>query len=72
MKLGDVILIARRQKKMTQDDLAEACDSNRASVSLWESNARMPSLVSFCKLTHALELSDESILKALEEVRCTK
>ena len=53
MRLGNNIQYLRRQKQMTQEQLAERMDVSRQTVSRWEANAVTPELdklVAMCEL----------------------
>ena len=53
MRLGSNIQYLRRQKQMTQEQLAERMDVSRQTVSRWETNAVTPELdklVAMCEL----------------------
>lgn len=48
-ELGERIRKARRERDMTQADLAEACDCTPGAISRYESGERVPSLpVALC------------------------
>jgi len=42
MKLGQKIALARKQKNLKQDELADIMNVSRSTISLWESNKRKP------------------------------
>lgn len=53
MYLGDNIFFLRKQKKITQEQLAEIMNVSRQTVSRWESNDVIPELnklVELCEL----------------------
>ena len=50
MTLADYIMLSRKRNRMTQEELGQRVDSNRASVSMWENQQRVPSLTQFSKL----------------------
>lgn len=56
MAIGNKIAAARKQKNLTQDQLAELLDVTRQSVSRWESETAYPETEKLVKLSKILEL----------------
>ena len=64
--LAELILISRRRVRMSQEELASAVGANRASVSLWERGARVPSLGNFATLSKVFEWDAPVVFEALK------
>lgn len=56
IKLGEKIRTIRLQRKMTQNDLAIACDFEKASMSRIESGRANPTVRTLNKISKALEI----------------
>lgn len=56
MAIGNKIAAARKQKNLTQDQLADLLDVTRQSVSRWESETAYPETDKLIKLSKILEL----------------
>lgn len=63
MNLGENIKNARKSAGLTQVELAKKMDIMQKDVSRWESNARVPSVLSLKKLCEAIGISADSILE---------
>ena len=64
MKLGNLILKYRKQKNLSQEDLAKEIGVTRQTISKWELNETSPDLKQAAKLAGLFEISlDELILK---------
>lgn len=59
--LGTIILKARREKKLSQEALAEKLHISRQSISNWENNINLPDLNILEKMCKILELNFEDI-----------
>lgn len=57
MKVGDIIKYWRKEYKLSQNKLAEMIGSTQQTVSRWEANQNIPSIVDCVKLAKALQLS---------------
>lgn len=53
----------RREKKITQADLAEAAELSANAISKWESGLMFPNCESLCKLCEALGCTPDEILQ---------
>ncbi len=51
MNLGETIYNLRKEKKLSQGDLAEQLSVSRQSVSKWENNSAVPDLDKLVKLS---------------------
>ena len=59
---GKIIVEARTRQKMSQEQLAEAIDSNNVYISLLENGQRQPSLNSAILMAHSLGLPPEELV----------
>lgn len=57
MSFGELLRIARKKKKMSQDDLASILEVNRVSISNYESNKNTPTHSNLKKIIKALGLN---------------
>lgn len=62
MELGRKIADARREKGMTQEQLAELMGVTRQTVSRWESQSAYPEMEKMVKLAKLLEVSCDYLL----------
>src|SRR5690625_4438842 len=56
-KIGKFIALCRKEKKMTQSDLAEKLGVTEKSISNWENGRNMPELSLFKPLCQELDIS---------------
>lgn len=61
-KIGALIAQLRKEKKMTQEQLAELLDVSNRSVSRWETAATMPDLPMFYRISEVLDVSLTELL----------
>lgn len=62
--LGEMISSLRKEKNMTQNDLAEKMNVTDKAVSKWERNLSCPDINSIPKLAEVLGVSVEELLNA--------
>lgn len=62
MELKDIIFKKRKEKNMTQEDLAEKLNVARQTVSKWETGETIPDIESLKKLALLLEFSIDTAL----------
>ena len=62
--LGEMISSLRKEKNMTQNDLAEKMNVTDKAVSKWERNLSCPDVNSIPKLAEILSVSVEELLNA--------
>ena len=62
--LGEMISSLRKEKNMTQNDLAEKMNVTDKAVSKWERNLSCPDVNSIPKLAEILDVSVEELLNA--------
>lgn len=60
-ELGERIRKLRREKKLTQDQLAELVNANRVTIANYELGKYMPSIEALEKLADALDVSPDVI-----------
>lgn len=63
MKIGEKISKTRRDVNLTQDQLAEALDVTRQTISKWESDLAYPEVPKIAKLAEVLNISCDYLLK---------
>ena len=62
MKLSEKIYLLRKEKGMTQDELASRCNVSRQSVSKWEATDAKPDIDSIRLLANTFEMSIDDFL----------
>lgn len=62
--IGEIISYLRKEKNMTQNDLAEKMNVTDKAVSKWERNLSCPDVNSIPKLAEILGISVEELLNA--------
>ena len=62
--VGEIISYLRKEKNMTQNDLAEKMNVTDKAVSKWERNLSCPDVNSISKLAEILGVSVEELLNA--------
>ncbi len=62
--LGEMISSLRKEKNMTQNDLAEKMNVTDKAVSKWERNLSCPDVNSIPKLAEVLDVSVEELLNS--------
>ena len=68
MSLGERIQMLRKEKKMSQNDLAEKLDVSRQSVSKWETDAAKPELPKLILMAELFQVSlDELVSSEISE-----
>jgi transcriptional regulator with XRE-family HTH domain len=68
-RLADELLILRKKRKMTQQDLAEKAGTTQAVISRLENASVMPSMETIIKIADALGAAVDVRLMPLEEIR---
>lgn len=62
MAIGDIIAKKRKEKNMTQQDLADVLNVSSKTVSKWETNRGLPEISMIALLSRALEVSTDELL----------
>ena len=62
--IGEIISLLRKEKGMTQNDLAQKLNVTDKAVSKWERNLSCPDINSIPKLAEVLDVSVEELLNA--------
>jgi len=62
MSIGETIKIYRREKGLTQSELAELIGVSMQAVSKWETNVGMPDISQIVPLSRVLEISTDRLL----------
>lgn len=68
MKIGEKIIVLRKEKGYSQEELASMLDVSRQSVSKWELNTSIPDLDKIIKLSEIFQVSVDSLVKEEEIV----
>lgn len=70
MELGKQIQFYRKQKQLSQDDLAEKLFVSRQSISNWERGATYPDIQNLLLLSQVFEISLDTLVKGdIEEMK---
>lgn len=72
MKLSEKIMLLRKEKGMTQEELASICNVSRQSISKWEADIALPETEKLLLLGETFQVSMDILLKdelALNEVK---
>ena len=67
MTIGEKISALRREKGMSQDELAEKLDVSRQSVSKWESGTALPDTEKILAMSELFGVSTDFLLRDTEE-----
>lgn len=67
LEMGDRIKRARKEKHMTQEQLAETCNISVSFLGHIERGSRIPSIETLCSLCRALDVSADYLLGLAEE-----
>ena len=62
--IGETIATLRKEKKMTQSDLAQKMNVTDKAVSKWERGISLPDVETISKLADVLEVSVEELFKS--------
>lgn len=63
---GKVLRELRKEKKVSQEKLAELCELDRTYISLLERNLRQPTLSTFFRIAKALQISSTEFIFKIE------
>ena len=63
MSLGEKIQILRKQKGMTQDQLAEILNVSRQAISKWETNESQPDIERLAEIGNLFNVSTDFLIK---------
>lgn len=72
MKLSEKILMLRKQKGMSQEELAEKLNVSRQAVSRWEGGSALPDATNVLQLSKLFEVSADYLLNDDYEEHLTK
>ena len=70
--LGEMISLLRKEKNMTQSDLAKKMNVTDKAVSKWERNLSCPDISSIPKLSEILDVSVEKLLNTQTKYNSSK
>ena len=62
MKIGEIIKDLRKEKKLTQTQLAELLFVSQDTISLWELDKSLPDVVNVVKIAKIFNVSTDYIL----------
>ena len=68
MELGNLILKYRKQKKLSQEDLAKEIGVTRQTISKWELNETSPDLKQAVKLAEIFDVSINDLIKDKKDI----
>ena len=71
MNIADRIQYLRKQKGLSQEELADKMGVSRQAVSKWESEQSMPDLDKIIVMSDLFEVTTDYILKGIEPVSTT-
>lgn len=63
MLFAEKLLVLRKQKNMSQDNLAEVLEVSRQSISKWESGQSMPDTLKLIKISEVFDVTIDQLLK---------
>ena len=69
MNLGNKILELRKQKNVTQDELAAELGVTAAAVSKWENNYTMPDVLMLCALADFFSVTTDELLGRFQQLK---
>ena len=69
MNLGKTILELRKQKHVTQEDLAAELGVTAAAVSKWENGYTLPDILMLCALADYFQVTTDELLGRLQECK---
>ncbi|MDE5804384.1 MAG: helix-turn-helix domain-containing protein [Lachnospiraceae bacterium] len=72
MKLSDKIQYLRKEKGLSQEELAEICGVSRQSISKWEADITLPEIEKLVLLSDTFHVSTDLLLRDDYEVNGTK
>lgn len=64
---GDTIKEFRKQKRLSQEEVAHRSNLDRSFISLLETGRQQPSLITIFQLANALEISAAQLIATVEE-----
>ena len=67
MDFGDILKILRKDKNLTQDELAQKIDSSRSNIANYENGKNMPSVEVLQKLSELFDVSTDYLLGKTNE-----
>jgi len=71
MNIADRIQYLRKQRGLSQDELADKIGVSRQAVSKWESEQSMPDLDKIIVMSDLFEVTTDYILKGIEPITTT-
>ena len=69
MKISDRILELRRQKGISQEELADKLGVSRQAVSKWESEQSVPEMEKIIAMSEFFDVTTDYLLKGIEPIR---
>ncbi len=64
---GDILQQLRKEKNLSQQELADSLFVSRASISNWESNRRLPDLIILSRLAKVLDVDIARLVSGINE-----
>ncbi|MGL4336039.1 MAG: helix-turn-helix domain-containing protein [Turicibacter sp.] len=62
LKIGEVIAVTRKQKRLTQQQLADQIGVSNKAISKWENGDGYPDITNLPRIAQVLELSTDDLL----------
>ena len=63
MNFSEMLRDLRKEKNLTQEELAERLNVSRQSVTKWENGKSLPDLVNIKKISHIFSVSIDLLVK---------
>lgn len=67
MKFEENLLKLRKQKGLSQEELANKIDVTRQTISKWENGTTIPDLEKLVKLSEVFEISTDELIKGIDK-----
>lgn len=67
MNLGNNIQLLRKNKKLSQEELAEKCNVSRQAITKWETEDSIPTLEKLIRLADIFDISLDELVGRSEE-----
>ena len=65
---GEALLVARKQKGLSQQEFAGSLPVSRSSVANWEADRRLPNATIIAKIAEILDISSMEVRESLKKL----